>query len=56
MTKKGYDPNKKVTLFDITGAFLDYTTTNELTKSEYLLIKNAYDVIITQLGESEHDV
>ena len=53
MMRKGYDPNKKVTLREITGAFIDYTTTVDLTRSEYLLINNVFDVVIKKLGGDE---
>ena len=51
MTKKRYDSHKKVELSEVTGAFINYVTTMNLTKSEYLLIQNVYEVIIEKLME-----
>ena len=49
MIEKRYDANKKVTLSEITGAFISYTTTVDLTRSEYLLIRNVFDVVMEKL-------
>ena len=51
MTEKRYDPHKKVKLSEITGAFINYTTTADLTKSEYLLIQNVYNVVMEKLND-----
>ena len=48
--RKKYDPNKKVKLSEITGAFIDYTTTVDLTRSEYLLVHNVFDVVMKKLN------
>ena len=50
MTEKRYNPNKKVTLQDVTSAFLHYTTSIDLTRSEYLLVHNVFDVVIEKLN------
>ena len=52
MNKK-YDPYKKVKLSEITGAFINYTTTMDLTISEYLLIQNVYYVIMEKLNNGD---
>ncbi|WP_296885118.1 hypothetical protein [uncultured Methanobrevibacter sp.] len=53
MTEKRYNPHKKVTLMEITGAFISYTTTVDLTRSEYLLIHNVYEVVMKKLNEED---
>ena len=53
MTEKRYDPHKKVKLSEITGAFINYTTTTDLTKSEYLLIQNVYNVVMEKLNDGD---
>lgn len=50
MNEKQYNPNKKVTLSEITGAFIDYTTTVDLTRSEYLLVHNVFEVVMDKLN------
>ena len=55
MNKKRYDPHKKVTLMEINGAFISYTTTTDLTRSEYLLIQNVYEVLIEKLNDGDVD-
>ena len=53
MTEKRYDPHKKVKLSEITGAFISYVTTMDLTRSEYLLVYNVYDVIMEKLNDGD---
>ena len=55
MTEKRYDSNKKVALFEITGAFISYTTTVDLTRSEYLLVQNVYEVLMEKLNDGDVD-
>ena len=55
MAEKGYDPTKKVTLLAVTNAFIEYTTSVDLTRSEYLLIQNVYDFVIEKLNESDNN-
>lgn len=55
MTEKRYDSNKKVALFEITGAFISYTTTVDLTRSEYLLVQNVYGVVMEKLNDGDVD-
>lgn len=45
-----YDIYKKVTLIEITDAFIDYVTNVDLTRSEYLLIQNVYKNVINKLN------
>ena len=40
---------------EITGAFISYTTTTDLTRSEYLLIQNVYEVLIEKLNDGDVD-
>lgn len=53
MTEKRYDAHKKVTLMEITGAFISYTTTVDLTRSEYLLVHNVYEVLMEKLNDGD---
>lgn len=55
MIEKGYDATKKVTLMEITGAFIEYTTSVDLTRSEYLLIQNVFDVVLQKLEGGDVD-
>lgn len=55
MIEKGYGATKKVTLMEITGAFIEYTTSVDLTRSEYLLIRNVYDFVIEKLNDGDVD-
>lgn len=50
MTEKRYDAYKKVELMKITGAFISYITTVDLTRSEYLLIQNVHESVIEKLN------
>lgn len=53
MTEKRYDATKKVTLMEITGAFIEYTTSVDLTRSEYLLVQNVYGVVMEKLNDGD---
>lgn len=53
MIEKRYDAHKKVTLMAITDAFIDYVTTVDLTRSEYLLIENVYESVIEKLNNGD---
>ena len=55
MAKKGYDTTKKVTLLAVTNAFIEYTTSVDLTRSEYLLIQNVFDVVLQKLRGGDVD-
>lgn len=52
MIEKKYNGQKKVTLIEVTGAFINYTTNINLTRSEYLLVQNVYDFVVEKLNES----
>lgn len=53
MTEKRYDAHKKVTLMEITGAFISYTTSINLTRSEYLLVQNVYEFVMEKLNSGD---
>lgn len=55
MIEKKYNGQKKVTLIEVAGAFINYTTTINLTRSEYLLVQNVYDFVIEKLNESDNN-
>ena len=55
MIEKGYDTTKKVTLMEITGAFIEYTTSVDLTRFEYLLVQNVYGVVMEKLNDGDVD-
>lgn len=55
MIEKKYNGQKKVTLIEVTGAFINYTTTINLTRSEYLLVQNVYDFVMEKLNESDNN-
>lgn len=55
MIEKKYNGQKKVTLMEITGAFIEYTTSVDLTRSEYLLVQNVYDVVMEKLNDGDVD-
>ena len=55
LIEKKYNGQKKVTLIEVAGAFINYTTTINLTRSEYLLVQNVYDFVIEKLNESDNN-
>ena len=55
MIEKRYDAHKKVKLIEITGAFISYTTSIDLTRSEYLLVQNVYEFLMEKLNNGDVD-
>lgn len=55
MIEKRYDATKKVTLMAVTNAFIEYTTSIDLTRSEYLLVQNVYEVLMEKLNDGDVD-
>lgn len=55
MIEKKYNGQKKVILIEVAGAFINYTTTINLTRSEYLLVQNVYDFVMEKLNESDNN-
>lgn len=55
MIEKKYNGQKKVTLIEVAGAFINYTMNTNLTRSEYLLAQNVYDFVMEKLNESDNN-